>query len=318
MSSSISSFRAELKVVVVVLLVLLAAEVTMRLGEPFLSRDIQHIQQIPQISQSLAGSKAETILFLGNSQVRAGIDPLVIEQELKARGVTPVHIERVYPDSTSLPDWYHFFRQYFVRKSSLPNVLVLCFSDIALEDRSGVDPTRLGHYFSTSEVPEILKDDVHDFDSRAEVIGASVSYAFANRMRVRTRALDLFVPGYRDSAQRMNRDMKCSHADTGGQTSYARLERFLAMARHEGVQVVVVAMPQPVLYSLDPQIKAIVEGAGMSFLDCRNVGGIDPQSFADEMHLANSGAVIYSHFLGGALAGPIAQARMSEYLMSSR
>ncbi len=37
------------------------------------------------------------------------------------------------------------------------------------------------------------------------------------------------------------------------QKSYQRLSRFLTMAKSEGVRVVVVAMPQPVVYSLDPQ-----------------------------------------------------------------
>lgn len=318
MSSSISSFRAELRVVAVVALVLLTAEVAMRFGEPHLSRDVQHIEEIPAISQSVATSKTQTILFLGNSQVRAGIDTAVIEQELRAKGVAPVQIERVYPDSTSLSDWYHVFQHYFVRNSSLPKVLVLCFSDVTLQDNRGVDPTRLGHYFGASEIPEIFRDDVHEFESRAELMAANLSFAFANRMRVRTRALDALVPEYRETAQRINRDINQHIAAALTEKSYARLKRFLAMAKQNGVHVVFVAMPLPVFYSLDPQIKSIVEGAGMSFFDCRKVNGIDPQSFADEMHLTNSAAIVYSHFLGSVLAGPISEAKSREYLMSSR
>ena len=318
MSSSTSSFRAELKVVAVVLLVLAGAEVSMRFGEQFLSRDVKHIQEIPAISRSLAGGKGEKILFIGNSQVRAAINPEVIEQELKARGVAPVHIERVFPDSTSLPDWYRVFKHYFVGTSRLPEVLVLCFSDIALQDSSGIDPTRLGHYYSSpSEMPEIMTEDVHDFESRAEFVLASLSYSFANRMRVRTRALDAIVPDYRDSAQRINRDMKRESYGKLGPKSYQRLSRFLAMAKSEGVRVVVVAMPQPVVYSLDPQIKTVVEGAGMSFLDCRAVSGISAASFADEMHLATTGASVYSHFLGRELAGPVGKAASRDNLTSN-
>ena len=318
MSSSTSSFRAELKVVAVVLLVLAGPEVVMRFGEQFLSRDVKHIQEIPAISQSLAGGKGEKILFIGNSQVRAGINPEVIEQELKARGVAPVHIERVFPDSTSLPDWYHVFKHYFVGTSRLPEVLVLCFSDIALQDSSGIDPTRLGHYYSSpSAMPEIMTDDLHDFDSRAEFVLATGSYSFANRMRVRTRVLDAIVPDYRDSAQRINRDMKRESYGKLSQKSYQRLSRFLTMAKSEGVRVVVVAMPQPVVYSLDPQIKTVVEGAGMSFLDGRTVSGISAASFADDMHLATNGASVYSHFLGRELAGSAGKAASRDNLTSN-
>ncbi len=306
MFSSTSSFRAELKVVAVVLLVLAGSEVLLRFSEPSLSLDVKHIQQIPAISQSLVAGKGERVLFLGNSQVREGIDPNVIEQELKARGVAPVHIERVFPDSTSLPDWDRAFKHYFISKARLPEVLVLCFSDIALQDNNAVDPTRLGHYYSSpGEIPEILDQELREFDSRAEFVLASLSFSFANRTRVRTRALDLIVPGYRDSAQRINRDMKRSHSGTVAQNSYNRLSRFLELAKEQGVRVILVAMPQPITYSLDPQIKLTVERAGMNFLDCRNVDGINPASFADEMHLASGGAAVYSRFLGRELAGPI-------------
>ena len=305
MSSSTSSFRGELKVVAVVLLVLAGSEVVLRLSEQLLSRDVKHFQELPAISQSLAAGKGERILFMGNSQVRAGIDPNVVEQALKTEGVAPVHIERVFLDSTSLPDWNRAFRHYFVGTSQLPEVLVLCFSDIALQDNSGIDPSRLGHYSSPGEMPEILDQDVREFESRAEFILASLSYSFADRMRVRTRALDLIVPGYRDSAQRINRDMKREHSGMMTQKSYRRLSGFLAMAKEHGVRVVVVAMPQPVIYALDPQIKSVVNVAGMNFIDCRNVDGISPASFADEMHLATGGAIVYSRFLGRELASPI-------------
>jgi len=306
MYSSTSSFRAELKVVAVVLLVLAGSEVLLRFGEPLLSLDVKHIRQIPAISQNLVAGKGERILFLGNSQVRAGIDPDVIEQELKARGVAPVHIERVFPDATSLPDWSRAFKHYFISKARLPEVLVLCFSDVALQDSNVVDPTRLGHYYSSpGEVPEILDQDLRGFDNRAEFVLASLSFSFANRMRVRTRTLDLIVPGYRDSAQRINRNMKRNHAGTIAKNSYNRLSNFLSLAKEQGVRVIVVAMPQPIAYSLDPTIKSTVERSGMSLLDCRNVDGISAASFADEIHLATSGALIYSRFLGRELAGAI-------------
>jgi hypothetical protein len=304
--------------VAVVLLVLAGAEVGMRLSEQFLSRDVKHIREIPAISQNLADGKGRRILFIGNSLVRAGINPGVIEEELEARGVSPVHIERVFPDSTSLPDWYRVFKHYFVGPSQLPEVLVLCFSDIALQDNSGVDPARLGHYYSSpGELPEIMDQDVHDFDSRAELVLSSLSYSFADRMRVRTRALDALVPEYHDSAQRINRDMKRESSAKLGLKTYQRLSRFLTVAKGEGVHVIVVAMPLPLVYSLDPQIKSVVENAGMSFLDCRMASGISAASFADEMHLATTGASVYSHFLGRELAGSIGKGASRDHLTSS-
>lgn len=306
--------------IAVVLLVLAGSEVALRFSEQRLSLDVKHIQQIPAISLSLMSGKGERVLFIGNSQVRAGIDPAVIEQELKARGVAPVHIERVFPDATSLPDWYRAFKHYFVGPARLPEVLVVCFSDIALQDSGDINPTRLGHYYSSAgEIPEILDQDVREFDSRTELVLARLSYSYANRTRVRTRALDLIVPNYRDTAQRINRDMKsANHTGANPQTSYTytRLSRLIALAKEQSVRVIVVAMPQPKMYSLDPQIRATVEGMGMTFLDCRSVDGIGPNSFADEIHLAGAGALTYSRFLGRELAGPIGRSTMRDGLTS--
>lgn len=317
MSSSTSSFRAELKVVLVVLLVLAGSEVLIRFTEPWLSLDVKHIQQIPAISESLVAGKGERILFLGNSEVRAGIDPKIIEEELKNRGIAPVHIERVFPDATQLPEWDRAFKHYFVSKARLPEVLVLCFSDSALQDSNAVDPTRLGHYYSSAgEMPEILGQDVREFESRAEFVLASLSFSFANRMRVRTRALDVLVPGYRDSAQRINHNNKRGSSQALAQNTYNRLSRFLSLAREQGVRVIVVAMPISNPYPLDPQIKSTVEVAGMSFLDCRNVDGLNAGSFVDEIHLASSGMQVYSRFLGRELAVPIGKSPARDNLAS--
>jgi hypothetical protein len=318
MSSSTSSFRAELKVVAVVLLVLAGSEILLRFTEPWLSLDVKHIQQIPAISESLVAGKGERILFLGNSEVRAGIDPNIIEEELRNQGIAPVHIERVFPDATQLPEWDRAFKHYFINKARLPEVLVLCFSDSALQDNNAVDPTRLGHYYSSAgEMPEILGQEMRGFESRAEFVLASLSFSYANRMRVRTRAMDMVVPGYRDSAQRINRGMKRSHSQAAAaQNTYNRLSRFLSLAREQGVRVIVVAMPISSPYPLDPQIKSTVETAGMSFLDCRNVDGISAQSFVDEIHLASSGMRVYSRFLGRELAAPIGKGPTRDNLTS--
>ena len=69
------------------------------------------------------------------------------------------------------------------------------------------------------------------------------------------------------------------------------------MAKRDGVRVVVVAMPQPIVYALDPQIKTVVESAGMTFLDCRVVNGISSASFVDEMHLGNDAQRVIHKFI---------------------
>lgn len=307
MSLSTSSSKGELKVIGLVVIVLFVSEIALRLGESSLSRDVKHIQQIPAISEKIAKADGTRILFLGNSQVRTNLDPAIISQELTAHGQGEIYIERVYPDATGLGEWYYTFRHYFVDNGNLPNLLVICFADIDLEDERGLDPSLLAHYYSSAkEVPEIFHEDIRDFDGRTEFLLSGISSSFANRTRVRTRLLNSLIPGYQDTAQRLNREMKAAQKPLQKKKpNYHRLQRLLVIARNNGVRLVIVAMPQANDYSLDPQVPQIIQSEGGIFIDCRQVEGLNRSSFVDEMHLNSDGATIYSHYLARQLAARI-------------
>jgi hypothetical protein len=311
MSSSTSSFRNELRVVAVVLLVLLAGEFFVRAFERSLSLDVTHIRHIPEISRKMTEGRGTRVLFISNSMIRYGVDPGIFEREMEARRLGPLSVGRVFPDATALPDWYYAFKHYFVDTNRLPDVLIVCFAAKDLQDDVPPVPARLAHnYTSASDIPELFSHDLPDFDHRADFLLADVSSAYANRMRVRTRVLDDLIPNYRESAQVMNRTQKAMKKNAGvdeaahssAAPSYQRLQRLMSLARSHNVRVIFVAMPLREEYALDPQIQRIVEADGMSFFDFRAVDGINQVSFVDEMHLTPGGASVYSEFLARQLA----------------
>lgn len=305
MSLSTSSFRNELKVVLVVLLVLLAGEALMRVYEPALSLDVQHIRQIPEISREMTESEGTRVLFISNSMLRYGIDPAIFEREMEAKRLGPLRVGRVFPDATALPDWYYAFKHYFVDANRLPDVLIVCFAAKDLEDNHPLEPARLAHnYTGARDIPELFSQDLRDFEGRAEFLLSDVSASYANRTRVRTRVLDELIPYYRESVQAMNRTLKTvKKSDPAASApTYERLGRLMTLAHKHNVRVIFVAMPLREEYALDPQIQRTVESAGMSFFDFRSVDGIDRVSFMDEMHLTMGGAAVYSHFLARQLA----------------
>lgn len=309
MSSSTSSFRNELRVVVVVLLVLVAGEFVVRVCEKSLSLDVTHIRQIPEISRKMTEGRGTKVLFISNSMLRYGVDPGIFEREMEARRLGPLSVGRVFPDATALPDWYYAFKHYFVDTNRLPDVLIVCFAAKDLQDDLPPVPARLAHnYTSASDIPELFSHDLLDFDNRADFMLADLSSAYANRMRVRTRVLDDLIPNYRESAQVMNRTQKAmkksagEDKDASSAPRYQRLQRLIGLARSHHVRVIFVAMPLREEYALDPQIQRTVEAEGMSFFDFRAVDGIDQVSFVDEMHLTPGGASVYSEFLARQLA----------------
>lgn len=308
MSLSTSSFRNELRVVAVVLLVLLAGEFVVRVFEKSLSLDVTHIRQIPEISREMTQNRGTKVLFISNSMLRYGVDPSIFEKEMEAHRLGPLSVGRVFPDATALPDWYYAFKHYFVDTNRLPDVLIVCFAAKDLQDDLPPVPARLAHnYTSASDIPELFSHDLLDFDHRADFLLADVSSAYANRMRVRTRVLDDLIPNYRESAQVMNRTQKSMKKSADGDASssapsYQRLERLISLARNHNVRVIFVAMPLREEYTLDPQVQRIVEAEGMSFFDFRAVDGINQVSFVDEMHMTPGGASVYSEFLARQLA----------------
>ncbi len=305
MSSSTSSFKNEVKVVCLVLLVLAGCEVVMRSREQSLSVDLKHIREIPAISQELVEGDGTKVLFLGNSLTRNGVDTAVLKKELLGKGVGPVRIERVFPDATNIKDWRYVFKHDFVDTGRLPDFLIICFATAHLQDDQYLQINQLARYFSSPrDIPQIFSEDVRDFDSQVEFILSALSASFTNRTRVRTRVLDALIPHYRESAQHINDSLKAA-ADKRrdhAQPTYQRLEQLMALARANGVRIVFVAMPQEKPYTLDPRLKKTVEDAGMTLVDCRAVEGLDQKSYLDEAHLNSAGANIFSRFLADQLA----------------
>jgi lysophospholipase L1-like esterase len=309
MSSSTSSFRTELKVVALVLLVLAGGELFVRLRERALSLDVQHIRQIPSIAEDMMRGEGKRILFLGNSMTRNGVDARIVQQELSAEGLTaPLRIERVYPDATGLAEWYYAFNHYFVSTGRLPDVLIIGFAANDLSDTRPPQAFRLAQYYTDArDVPEVFAHDVKDFEGRAEFLLSDLSVSFANRTRMRERALDILSPHYRESAQEINRAQGAMKKKGGAPVTltYARLERLARLAASHGVHVILVAMPQRESYQLDQQLQPAIERAGMTFIDARAPDGLDGEGFVDEMHLSTDGAALYSRHLARQLASPL-------------
>lgn len=292
--------------IALVLLVLAGCELFVRRGERALSRDVQHIRSIPETARELTAGEGLRVLFLGNSMLRSGVEEPLLEEELRAQGVGPLRVGRVFPDATGLVDWYYAFKHYFVAPRRLPDVLVVCFAARDLEDGRRGQPWRLARYYTAPEdFPEVFAKELPEFDTRAEFSLAYVSAAYANRTRAQTRLLDRIIPHYRETAQQINRAQQQQapggHAAAAPPT-YERLDRFINLAKGHGVRVIFLAMPLRDEYALDPELRKTIEAAGMTLVDGRHVKGIGAETFEDEMHLNGDGAEIYTRFLARRLA----------------
>jgi hypothetical protein len=112
-SSSISSFRSELKVVLVVLVALAACEAGVRKLGPSVSLDDRHCAQIPDIAAGLARRRPPRILFLGNSLTRAGVSLDSFREQLAGTALGEANCAAVFPDNTVVSNWYYLYKCRF-------------------------------------------------------------------------------------------------------------------------------------------------------------------------------------------------------------
>ena len=131
--------------------------------------------------------EGRSILVFLNSLIRDGVNTDIMEAEMRAQGVGPIHIERAYLMNTIINDWYYAFKHHFVDTGRLPGLLVVCFSNNHLEDASIQRPLVARYYSSPRDIPQIFADDVPDFDGRVDFLISAGSASSHDRTNVQRR-----------------------------------------------------------------------------------------------------------------------------------
>jgi hypothetical protein len=282
-------FQFEARVLLFVVLASAASEAAMRFAAARLSLDLQHIAGIPGVAEAIRRDSSRTVLFLGNSLTRRGLDLRVIGPTL-GKGI---HAYAVYPDDTTILDWHYTLERFFVDAGAAPDVVVVGYASFHLDDSAPCHPERIAQYAGLRYAGELFANDLRSTGARANYLLSSVSMAFAEGGRLRLMVLDHLIPGYRAAAQWLN-SAALGELERNTGSSLERLKRFLALCRAARIAPVFVAMPVPGSYPLDPRIPATIAAGGGRLIDLRETPGIDDSCYLDGHHLNPRGAVLYS------------------------
>lgn len=283
---------------------LLLIEMGIRLTEERLSLDIRHIRRMEGIVAELDASTSPRVLFIGNSLTRHGADLDLMKEVLAANGVEELSVAAIHPDDTMVLDWLYLYDRYVVENDAVPDAVVVGFGIWHLEDRpiSRAQAYRLGRHFASDRMlGQLLGTDLTTLTDRMNVLLARYSAAFANRERVSRRVLAL-LPGYEESAQRVNDLLREPEEAQASAPTYGRLERFVREVVGSGAELVLAAMPTRAGYDLDPELVRVAEAAGARVLDLRDVPGLTAAMFADPLHLDDGGAELFSRHAAQELA----------------
>lgn len=266
--------------------------------EQSLSIDLLHIRSIPRIARSLVESSGARVLFLGNSMTREGLDIERFSKAAARLGHPALSAAKVHPDDTTIAEWPYLFRHYFPNGAS-PDALVVGFANTNLEDRRAAQPDRIGYFYSDlSDTPDLFENEFTSFGDRAAYLLSHASSAYANRERVSRRIFDLLVPGYRKAAAQFNEAIAAAeHARASAAFSYRRLRVLIDLARTSRTDLILVAMPNRDPYELELDLLDLLEAEKIPLIDGRNIPGLGPEMFRDNLHLTADGARLYTDWI---------------------
>ena len=312
MNSFTSSFRSDLKALLVVCAILCVCELGLRQYGSYISKDLQQFDDFPRIARQLNSQPSPRMLFLGNSLTGRGVDVTSVLAAVAADGGLKISGEKIAPDNTAIVDWHYILKTFFVRTQYVPDIVVVGFTGGHLGDSRQVKARRLARHFAIpADMPELFATEFTSMNQQTDYCIGLFSATFTESERIKKRILNQLVPSFEDQTQELNQIIRRQKAEERAAplapVGSHRLRRFLDMLAEVDVQTVFVAMPEPTLWALEADVVATIEACGATMIDCRSVPGLLEVNFPDGYHLDEQGASLYSQFLGSQLAPLLAK-----------
>ncbi len=308
MHSSTSSFRTELRVLAVVVACLAVGEAFCRVVVPRFSEESRLLSALPARGRALGQAPGLRVLVLGDSLTVMGLQREPFLARLAQLGGPKVSLEVVAMRGSDIAEWRWLFSEFFADEGARPDVVIVNAAARTLTDQHTIELGRLATFCRASNCIDILRDDLKDFGQRVEFLQSWVFRSFAGRSRIRTTVLTRLVPYYKQGRTWVNnqvRGLPGGGAQTASGCSYDRLERFLQLARREGVKVIVVYMPAGGEYPLDAgQLRVLAESVA-TVVDCRLPPCLASGDYFDGVHMTDRAAGRFSAYLAERLAGDL-------------
>ncbi len=302
MNSSTSNFRRGLAIALIIVAMFGGLEVATRTLLFASSKDLKRFSSYPARARQLMAAPGPHIVFLGNSITERGIDAPLVARTLG------VSADVFSADSSHINTWIWMMNAEFWKRQLSPELVILHFNRQSLEDGERLEIGRLAQFFTDREDwPELFEHETVTLSQRVAFVVSSAWATFAVRDRLKERILGL-LPGYAGYIQVENQVNaavdRATSSKVAAPRSWTTLRRFVARARENHTQVLIVAFPTragspgELPYDIPPQIPAEIEAAGMTFLDLRRMPSLDrARHYDDDLHLNSDGREIYTRFL---------------------
>lgn len=293
--------QPEAKVVLALVLLLGGMELGARLFEEKLSKDVKHIRSLPGVSAKLkaAPAGAYKVLILGNSLSRDGLDQALLKVGIAKIVGREVELAAMYPDGSSISQWYYGYRRYFMENEVHPDLVILGTGRTHLLDGPLETDRLAAFYTSAGDLPALLKKS-GDLEDISKALVARSSALFAHRGRVQPLVFYNSIPGYTETTQNLTVQRPTEGegtVTTQRQESCELFAKLLKTFQSQGSQVVVTAIPLPKPYALPGCVKQAAAGGEIKLIEEGSQLQLDAKLFPDGYHLNKEGAALFTQQL---------------------
>ena len=280
----VTSFRQELKVLVVLVCFLVGLELIARMVSESLDDDRAHIAQFDEIVGEL-GEKRGAVL--GNSLLLHGLNLEQFAQESPDFSTI-----RVTPVSSAVLDWGHLYERYFLKGEELPEHLFVGFVAHHVDDSEPAKLRRLSrHFVSTGSLSQLWERERFDIHQRVQSGLSHVSALIGDQPAHRERVLDYFIDWYR----------------LGLRTNQGWVTGFVDMVQAGGTRLWIIPLSQPEYWELNSGLLELIEKKGVGLMDARSIPGMTADDFSDGYHLGESGAEKFTKWFAKEISKKITQ-----------
>ena len=297
----VTSFRQELKVLVVLVCFLVGLELIARMVSGSLDDDRAHIAQFDELVGELGEKKGAV---LGNSLLLHGLNLEQFAQESPDFSTI-----RVTPVSSAVLDWGHLYERYFLKGEELPEHLFVGFVAHHVDDSEPAKLRRLSrHFVSTGSLSQLWERERFDFHQRVQSGLSHVSALIGDQPAHRERVLDYFIDWYR-LGLRTNQDWVTGEVESSveRQSSFERMTRFVDMVQAGGTRLWIIPLSQPEYWELNSGLLELIERKGVGLMDARSIPGMTADDFSDGYHLGESGAEKFTRWFAKEISEKITQ-----------
>ena len=256
-------------------------------------------------ASALTQADALRIAIVGNSAAEEGIDRPRLESLLAQRLGKPVRVELFFADGSEIVTWHAMLDHYFWNTGAKADVYVLNFFG-TLADTPRFEFIRVGMFFAKlNEWPYYINQQLQTLSQRIDFALSSTWATFGARDRIRDRALDVVIPGYRDLLGRLNRTpIGADEPVTQPQDKrFTALDRTLAKATQHNARIVLTAFPlRTGRYVIDSEIEERARRGEFGLVDLRSTSTLTPTDYRDDIHLLARGRGVFTAQLANELA----------------